>query len=680
MKKLYILLFAAAILVFSAIEVQAQAKKYPLFEHFTQASCGPCATLNPFFQAVYENNVTNTHHVAYHTYWPGTDPMYDYNPSDIDPIISYYSVSGVPTMVMDGDVIGSPSAVSQGLIDDAAAPGSPIRIIVTESTVGSTRNVNVEVQTVGTVPAGSYRLKAAVVERLIEYGSPPGSNGETEFPNVFRQVLTATTAGDVITLAAIGESVSFDYSYDLDDVWVEDEIYVLAWVQQTVTKEILNSGATGDPKLEYVNTSENIFTNAGGTFNSSVMNVGDAGESFTISFVANQPADWTASYSYAGNTYTGDHTATLSGGGVEEITLSVSTGTSVGVGEYIITISSDDPNVNPMVARYYTISGVTDLIVNNVEPWGDGSAYETYDFEPLYVSGLEHAGNTTFGVCGDNVFAAGMKGDALADVKNIYFNVAWTFPALTKDELRNYIKDFLDAGGNLFISGQDIGWEVDYFRDNGLPAANTFFENYLHAEFVNDAAAGASTFTAVTDDSWFGTVATSDISKPYGTTYYYPEQVDVIDADGFAIFTYNDSPTKIGGVRSETDTYKTVYLGIGIEMIEDDAIRDEVVKLSHDYFYGSLNGIDFDNAMQALLGNMAPNPASYTTQLQLSNMVTSGMLVITDMSGRIVKQLPVAAGTENMTIDISDMESGAYLYQINDGVQYSTVKKFNVVK
>ena len=84
--------------------------------------------------------------------------------------------------------------------------------------------------------------------------------------------------------------------------------------------------------------------------------------------------------------------------------------------------------------------------------------------------------------------------------------------------------------------------------------------------------------------------------------------------------------------------------------------------------------------MQALLGNMAPNPASYTTQLQLSNMVTSGMLVITDMNGRIVKQLPVAAGTENMTIDISDMESGAYLYQINDGVQYSAVKKFNVVK
>ncbi len=678
MKKIYILL--TALLVISLTDVQAQAKKYPLFEHFTQASCGPCAAQNPFFQAVYENNVTNAHHIAYHTSWPGTDPMYNFNPDEINAITSYYSVSGVPTMVLDGDVIGSPSGVTQSTIDDAAAPGSPIRIIVTETTAGSTRNVNVEVQTVGTVPAGSYRLKAAVVERLIEYGSPPGSNGETEFPNVFRQVLTATTAGDIITLADIGESVSFDFSYDLDDVWVEDEIYVLAWVQQSATKEILNSGATGDPSLEYVNASANIFTNAGGTFNSSVINVGGASESFTISFEANQPADWSASYTYDGNTYTGDYSASLSAGGLEDIVLSVTTGTSVGVGEYVITITSDNPDVNPMIARYYTISGVTDLIVNNVEAWGDGSPYETYNFEPLYVAGLDHAGNTTFGVCGDNVFAAGMKGTALGDVKNIYFNVAWTFPALTKDELRNYIKDFLNAGGNLFISGQDIGWEVDYYRDNGLPAANTFFEDYLHAEFVNDAAAGASSFTAITDDSWFGTVAASDISKPYGTTYYYPDQVDVVDSDGFAIFTYNDSPTKIGGVRSETDTYKTVFLGIGIEMIEDDAIRNEIVKLSHDYFYGSLNGIEFDNAMQALLGNMAPNPASGTTQLQLSNMQSAGMLIITDMHGRVVRNIPVAAGTENLTIDISNMESGTYLYQITDGIQQSAVKKFNVVK
>jgi len=677
MKKLYFVL--AVLLLLVTADLQAQAKKYPLFEHFTQASCGPCAAQNPIFQAVYEQNLTNVHHVAYHTWWPGTDPMYDYNPDELDEIIGYYSVSGVPTMFEDGTNIGSPSGVTQSGIDEAMSPGSPIRVLVSEETVGTTRNVTIEVQTVGEVPSGTYKLKTAVAERMIEYGSPPGSNGETEFPNVFRQILTSTTSGDDITLADIGSSVSFDYSYELDAEWEEDEIYVLAWVQNVSSKDILNSGATGDPKLELVNTATNIFTNSGGDFDAVVSNVGDADEIFTISMIANQPADWDASYTFEGTTYTGDHTTTLSGGSLEGLSLSVTTGTTPGVGEYIITVTSSDPDVNPMSVRYYTISGVTDLVVNNVESFGDGSAYDTYDFEDYYTGGLDYAGVTSYGVAGDNVFIAGMKGDALNEVENIYFNVAWTFPALTKDELRGYIKDFLDNGGNLFIAGQDIGWEVDYYADNGLPASNTFYENYLHSIFINDAAAGATTLTAVTDDAWYGGVAESDIEKSYGTTYYYPDQIEPSDSEGFPIFYYNNTETKIGGIRSETGTYKTVYLGIGLEMIEDDAVKDEVMKLTHDYFTGQLNGIEFDNAMQNLMGSISPNPASNIAVLEVGDYNTPMTLVITNLAGQVVKNLQVAANASNITIDVSDMESGMYLYHITDGVRVSATQKLNVV-
>jgi len=395
--------------------------------------------------------------------------------------------------------------------------------------------------------------------------------------------------------------------------------------------------------------------------------------------VANQPGDWSAEYTYEGVSYTGDHTTTLSGGGLESLELNVTTGSTAGVGEYIITVTSSDPDVNPMAVRYYTISGVTDLVVNNVEAFGDGSPYGTYDFEPYYTSGLDHAGNTTYGVAGDNVFVAGMKGDALNDVNNIYLNVGWTFPALTKDELRSFLEDFMDNGGNMFISGQDIGWEVDYYADNGLPASNTFYENYLHSVFINDEAAGATTFTAVPEEIYNG-VLESDIEKSYGTTYYYPDQIETSDADGFPIFYYNNTESKIGGVRSETGTYKTVYLGIGLEMIEDDAVKDEVMKITHDYFYGTLTGIEFDQAMQNLLGNIAPNPASYSAELQLGNYNQPVTLVITDISGKLVSQMNVPANTPNISIDLSNMESGMYLYHITDGTQISDVRKLNVVK
>lgn len=76
--------------------------------------------------------------------------------------------------------------------------------------------------------------------------------------------------------------------------------------------------------------------------------------------------------------------------------------------------------------------------------------------------------------------------------------------------------NFLDNGGNLFISGQDIGWEVNEYAAY-YPEAVDFYENYLHASFVNDAAAGATSFTAVVDEPWYGDVAASDISKPCST-------------------------------------------------------------------------------------------------------------------------------------------------------------------
>lgn len=86
MKKiLYILPVLIGVLI--AGTTFGQAKKYPLFEHFTQASCGPCASQNPFFQEVFYANESNLHHVAYHTSWPGYDPMYEFNSSESDAMV-----------------------------------------------------------------------------------------------------------------------------------------------------------------------------------------------------------------------------------------------------------------------------------------------------------------------------------------------------------------------------------------------------------------------------------------------------------------------------------------------------------------------------------------------------------------------------------------------------------------
>ena len=68
-----------------------------------------------------------------------------------------------------------------------------------------------------------------------------------------------------------------------------------------------------------------------------------------------------------------------------------------------------------MIIKYYTVNGVTDLVLNNVTSFGDGSPYGTWNFESMYTDGLDLAENTSYGVAGHNVFIAGMKEMLLAN-------------------------------------------------------------------------------------------------------------------------------------------------------------------------------------------------------------------------------------------------------------------------
>lgn len=238
--------------------------------------------------------------------------------------------------------------------------------------------------------------------------------------------------------------------------------------------------------------------------------------------------------------------------------------------------------------------------------------------------------------------------------------------------------NFLDNGGNLFISGQDIGWEVNEYAAY-YPEAVDFYENYLMANYVTDAAAGATTFTAVAADTWYGAVAESDISKPYGTTYYYPEQIEPNGVDAFQIFTYNGG-TKVGGVRAETSDFKTVYLGIGLEMIADDAARNAVMEATYLYFKGDLNGVEYDALVQGLLGGAQPNPAVNSTMIPMQNLAADMTLTVTDITGQIICAASVPAGTTAYTLNTADLSAGMYFYYLSNGMQRTQTEKLQVVK
>jgi hypothetical protein len=666
----------------------AQAPKYVLFEHFTQASCGPCAAQNPAFETnILQANPGTVRHIAYHTSWPGVDPMYNYNSTEVNTRTSFYNVTGVPFVALLGNQkTGNPGAFTQGDIDEQFAMGSPIKIVVSEVDNGTTRTVTVDVKTVGTVPTGSYTIRTAVVEDPINYSSPPGSNGETHFPNVFRKMLP-NIAGDAITPAAVGSSVTFTYTYNEDPAWNLANIKVIAFVQNNSTKEVINVGSTFDPVINYTLSSPAAQVQAGSpagttSFSLTSSNTGNASEQFTYTLTSTAPANWNANFMIGSATYTSTATVSVNAGASNSIAVNVMPGSTPAVGEFTLTVASvSNPSSPVMKKTVYVISGVTDLIVNGSGYIGDATTPgDASNFQNVYVAGLQSAGNTTYATTSDKVTARAIQDNALNGVKNIYYNVAWTFPAFN-DNLVAQLTTFLSNGGKMFISGQDIGWDVWDVANggNGTAAQQSFYTNYMGANYSADGGTGNTQLTTVTTDNVWGTMPNATISNTvYGASYFFPDELTASSV-GTPIYKYN-ATAKIAGVRAVNWNmgWKTVYIAPGMEMLgatESSAI----IKLAHDWFYGLVSTEEFDKSM-LMLGQNYPNPATGVTYIPVVNAEEDMTLEVIDLTGRVISSQQVIKGTEVVEVNTSNLVSGMYMYRLLNETGVSAARPMQVIR
>jgi hypothetical protein len=673
-------IIAAGMLTADAV---AQAPRFVLFEHFTQASCAPCASQNPGFQSSILNaNPLNVRHIAYHTSWPGVDPMYSANPTESDDRVTYYGINGVPHVVMMGNhKRGAPGAFVQADVDAQYSMSSPIRIVVSEVDNGATRDVTVTVTSVGAPPAGSYTLRTAIVEDPIQYGTPPGNNGETDFPNVFRKMLPGSS-GDAITLPSQGNSITFNYTYTEDAAWLMNNIKLIAFVQNNSTQEILNSGSTIDPPIMHGLSQPPVMVQGStGAFNMTASNLGGASETFNLTLTSNAPGNWSSSFSVNSVNFTSTGTATIPANTDHPVVINVTPGSTPAVGEYTLVMqSTTNPTFPPITKKVYVISGVTDLIVNNSGWVGDGTTPgNASNWQADYIAGLTYAGNTAFATTNEMIAARGIQDGAFTGVNNIYFNVGWTFPSFT-NELVTRFSSFLNGGGNLFISGQDIGWDTWDLTNggNGTPATQSFYTTYLGANYANDGGTANTQLTTVTTDPVWGTMPNATITNYYGGTYFFPDELTVA-TNGAAIYKYNTSTTKVGGVRATNGTWKTVYLGAGIEMLSSAQQKNEILKLAHDWFYGFLSTEDFDKAM-LMLGQNYPNPAEGVTYIPMSNIEEDMTLQVIDLMGRVVMSQEVAKGADLAVVNTSQLDNGMYMYRLMAGTKVTTAKPMQVIR
>jgi hypothetical protein len=158
------------------------------------------------------------------------------------------------------------------------------------------------------------------------------------------------------------------------------------------------------------------------------------------------------------------------------------------------------------------------------------------------------------------------------------------------------LQTYLDSGGKLFISGQDIGYDI---------GGSSFYTDYLHADFRRDDT-NLYTLEGVTGDP-IGDGLTIDLFGGDGASnQQYQSEIAPDSASG--VFNYKSPIAHLdgyGALKADTGTYRTVYFAFGFEAIDNEADRNTVMSRVMRWLEPEL--ITTCDALQDMNTNLAGN-------------------------------------------------------------------------
>lgn len=198
----------------------------------------------------------------------------------------------------------------------------------------------------------------------------------------------------------------------------------------------------------------------------------------------------------------------------------------------------------------------------------------------------------------------------------------WAFPSLN-DADRNVLSSYLDGGGRLFLSGQDIGWDLadaqgtEYTASSG--ASKTFFETYLKSKYVSDDAA-VSTLAGVSADSIGDGLQLSRYQPNRASNQQYPDVIDTVGGSQYSFKYTTGTYANRGGAVIYNKNYKLLYFAFGgFESITSEDIRltvmERVLKWLFEY---NMNVDKLKNTEQ--MSSSYPVTATITTTATLQSV------------------------------------------------------------
>ncbi|MFT7615027.1 MAG: hypothetical protein ACI9J3_004015, partial [Parvicellaceae bacterium] len=305
------------------------------------------------------------------------------------------------------------------------------------------------------------------------------------------------------------------------------------------------------------------------------------------------------------------------------------------------------------------------LIVNGFDR---GSTGNTYDFIIEHGNSIAETG-MVFSSATNDAVESGMI--SLSDYPILDYiigeesTVDETFSSIEQAMVQQY----LENGGNLLVSGAEIGWDLD---QQGNASDQQFYNQILKAAYLDDAPGGLNATYYQIDPvagSIFDGMSTMDFDDGTNGTYDvdWPDVLDPLGG-GVPCISYAGLTNEIGGIQFEgiigtgLTNAKLINLGVPIETIHPDVIRDEMMLRIINFFRATTSTTVKDNDDFRI--TIYPNPFATQTTVMFSGKSEIESILITDVLGKIVKQHQVGTNIGAIQIDLSANPSGIYFCKI----------------
>jgi len=142
------------------------------------------------------------------------------------------------------------------------------------------------------------------------------------------------------------------------------------------------------------------------------------------------------------------------------------------------------------------------------------------------------------------------------------------------------VSSYLDAGGRVFFTGQDIGWYLNEWSGH-TTADVDFYHNYLRADYILDDS-GYRSLTGVGGDPVGGGLS-FDIGGGDGSNNQdYPSEISA-RSGATEVFEYVSG--SVGAVKLDAP-HRMVYLAFGLEAVNTQADRETLMKLTLEWLAG----------------------------------------------------------------------------------------------